>query len=282
MNKFESSLTVAIWMVTYNHEAYIKQAIESVLMQKTNFNYKLFIGEDCSTDKTAEICKQLKKRYPDKIYLILNQKNLGPSKNAKQIYDLCLKSDAKYIAMLEGDDYWTDPLKLQKQIDFLKKNDSFSGSFHNTMSTNESDVNTSFVPWRVYNKEVYNLDDTISKIALFHTSSFVFRKNVEFIPDWVLKVQSGDMALFAIIASKGSLHRIDEYMSVYRKNEKGITNHITKKAYHKSRIVLQLHFKENFNVSVHQKIDDIIRFHTLELNKLSNSTYKKLKNLFKF
>lgn len=111
---------VAIWMVTYNHEAYIEQAIESVMMQETKFKYHLYIGEDCSTDQTAKLCKTLQERYPDTITLILNDTNLGATANAFQMYDRCLQSGATYIAMLEGDDYWIDSLKLQKQVDYLE------------------------------------------------------------------------------------------------------------------------------------------------------------------
>ncbi|NNL58140.1 MAG: glycosyltransferase, partial [Nitrosopumilus sp.] len=129
MSNSDSDLVVAIWMVTYNHENYIEQAIESVMMQKTTFNYKLIIGEDCSTDSTRAICLKLKGKYPDKIELQLNEENLGHDKNGLVVYDLCYKSKATYIAMLEGDDYWMDPLKLQKQIDFLEDNVDYSLSF---------------------------------------------------------------------------------------------------------------------------------------------------------
>lgn len=115
----KKDLKVAIWMVTYNHEAYIDQAITSVMMQETTFTYHLYIGEDCSTDQTFRLCKSLKERYPNNITLVLNKTNLGSTANAFQMYDICLQSGAIYIAMLEGDDYWTDPLKLQKQVDYL-------------------------------------------------------------------------------------------------------------------------------------------------------------------
>ncbi|MGM5470813.1 glycosyltransferase [Flavobacteriaceae bacterium LMO-SS05] len=123
-----SSITVAIWMVTYNHEAYIEQAIRSVMQQQTHFNFKLFIGEDCSTDNTKSICEQLQKEFPDHIELILNQENLGSTKNAIHTYIRCFESNPTYIALLEGDDYWRDPLKLQKQVDFLEANTGFTFS----------------------------------------------------------------------------------------------------------------------------------------------------------
>jgi len=121
---------LAVYMITYNHENYIAQAIESVLMQKAEFNFKLFIGEDFSTDSTRTICLDYKNKYPDKIELLLQEKNIGPQQNAQTVYKACFDSGAKYIAMLEGDDYWTDPYKLQKQVDFLEANPEYSLCFH--------------------------------------------------------------------------------------------------------------------------------------------------------
>ena len=116
---------VAVYMITYNHENYIAQAIDSVLTQKTTFPIKIFIGEDCSTDQTAAICLKYKEENKEIIEVILNKQNIGQSNNAKQIYEASLSSGAKYIAILEGDDYWTDPYKLQKQVDFLEANPEY-------------------------------------------------------------------------------------------------------------------------------------------------------------
>lgn len=117
---------VAVWMVTYNHGEFIENAIESVMMQKSTFKYKLFIGEDNSTDKTREICKKLQEKYTDRIELILHEKNIGANSNGMYMYKRCLESGSKYIALLEGDDYWIDSNKLQSQIDFLEANPDFS------------------------------------------------------------------------------------------------------------------------------------------------------------
>src|SRR5271157_958173 len=121
---------VAVFMVTYNHEQFIAQAIESVMMQKTNFPYKLFIGEDCSTDGTADICRNLKSKYKDRIELHINQKNLGASPNSNQLLEVCYRSGAKYVALLEGDDYWTDKQKLQIQVAFLEANPEYGSCCH--------------------------------------------------------------------------------------------------------------------------------------------------------
>ena len=109
-------------MITYNHEKFISQAIESVLMQKTDFDFELVIGEDFSIDRTKEICIFYKTKSPEKINLILNEKNLGMISNFINTIHQC---KGEYIALLEGDDYWTDPYKLQKQVDFLENNKEY-------------------------------------------------------------------------------------------------------------------------------------------------------------
>lgn len=108
---------VSVTMITYNHGEFIEQAIDGVLMQQTNFRIELIVGEDCSSDNTREILYQLQKKYPDKIILKLPESNLGVGVNSISNKLLC---KGKYIAECEGDDYWTDPYKLQRQIDFLE------------------------------------------------------------------------------------------------------------------------------------------------------------------
>jgi glycosyltransferase involved in cell wall biosynthesis len=116
------NISVDVFMATYNHEKYIRQAIESFLNQKTDFKMRLIIGEDFSTDNTAEIVKEYASRFPDKIAPLINNRNMGMTDNSVQILNAC---HAPYFAMLEGDDFWTDPLKLQKQVDFLEANPDY-------------------------------------------------------------------------------------------------------------------------------------------------------------
>ena len=126
-------MKVSVLTITYNHEKYIAQAIESVLIQEVNFDYELVIGEDCSTDKTREIVIDYQRKYPHKIRLLLNEKNLGMHRNFAQTYHACR---GQYIAVLEGDDFWTSPHKLQKQVDFLDNNPDFAICFHNMQVIN--------------------------------------------------------------------------------------------------------------------------------------------------
>src|SRR6516164_8232942 len=118
--------TVSVFMITYNHGKYISEAIESIVSQKTNFEFELVIGEDCGPDDTRAICEQYAAKYPDIINLLPSDKNYGPMGNTIRVMYACT---GKYVALCEGDDYWTDPYKLQKQVDFLEANPDFSICF---------------------------------------------------------------------------------------------------------------------------------------------------------
>ena len=126
-NYLTNNYMVDIPMCTYNHEKYIAQTIESILMQKTDFKIRLFIGEDCSIDNTRKIVKQYAEKYPDIIFPVYHNENIGAVRNSEILLKKCT---AKYIALLDGDDYWTDPYKLQKQVDFLEKNPEYSLCSH--------------------------------------------------------------------------------------------------------------------------------------------------------
>ena len=118
---------VSIEIITYNHAPFIRQCIEGVLMQKTTFPYELVIGEDCSTDGTREIVLDYAQKYPEIIRVITSESNVGAFENEKRAYFACR---GKYIAICEGDDYWTDPDKLQKQVDFLEEHPDYSMCCH--------------------------------------------------------------------------------------------------------------------------------------------------------
>lgn len=117
---------VSIVTITYNHEPYIRKCIEGILMQQVNFSIEFIIAEDCSTDGTLAICKEYATKYPDIIKLITSETNVGALYNEVRAI---ASAKGKYIAFCEGDDYWTEPLKLQKQVDFLENNLDYSVCF---------------------------------------------------------------------------------------------------------------------------------------------------------
>ena len=118
---------VSVMMLTYNHEKYIDEAIRGVVLQKFSQPFELIIGDDCSTDNTLRICRDWQRRYPHVIKIIEREKNVGVHRNLMETLAACT---GEYLAKCEGDDYWTDPLKLQKQVDFMEANPEYSVCFH--------------------------------------------------------------------------------------------------------------------------------------------------------
>lgn len=218
---------ISIFMITYNHEKFIAEAIEGVLMQQANFKFKLFITDDCSSDKTSIICKQYAEKYPELVDYELLNPNIGAIQNATYCLNKCINSNTKYIALCEGDDFWTDPLKLQKQVDFLDKNKKYSGCFHETydLKVNSDFSENEQLVWRKTLKKQLTIEDLfLNKYCLFHTSSFVFKNNLFVLPDWFSQISSGDLALFYIVAGHGPIGKVNGVMSVYRQHEGGISN----------------------------------------------------------
>lgn len=223
--------TVSVFMMTYQHAPYIRQALDSVLMQQTNFPIEICIGEDESTDGTREICQGYARMYPDRIRLFLRSQ----SEPLRKIYrspamfnqiETLRACRGRYIAILEGDDYWTDPLKLQKQVDYLESYPECTGVFHDTWMLNESMGGNRELTLISDPRDQIEFCDLLTVKILFHTSSFIFRRGVlpTTFPKWVSKVASGDIPIFLFAAAKGHLFHIRENMSVYRLHRGGITN----------------------------------------------------------
>lgn len=215
-----SKFLVNIVMVTYNQENYITQAIESVLMQKTDFCYQLIIGEDYSTDKTRNICIEYSKRYPEKIKLILHSSNLGLVKNYKTVFEAC---NAKYIAILEGDDYWIDKFKLQKQVDILE-NDSKVGLVHAgyfVLTTGK--LKKHIIP--KYSKKKGAIYNDLIKSNYIGPLTAIFRKElIDKYADFQVMITENystiDYALWLEISYHSKVEYLNETVAVYRK-EKG-------------------------------------------------------------
>ena len=210
----QKTVMASVCMLTYNHENFISQAIKGVLMQKTNFPIELVIGEDYSTDNTRKICIDYKEKYPDKIKLLLPDNNLGMIPNFITTLYACT---GKYIALCEGDDYWTDPLKLQKQVDFLEANEDFSICFHavKILKEREKTIVDDFIT-----PEMPDVTD-IYRLAYgnyIHTPSVVFRRNEEVVKSMatLLSLSIGDYPLHMLNAKYGKIKKLPETMAVYR------------------------------------------------------------------
>lgn len=222
-----NNVLVSICCTVYNHEKYIEDALKGFLMQETNFAFEIIISDDCSTDATSEIIKKYTKKYPNIIKPILLEENQY-SKGALPIRDFILPNvSGTYIALCEGDDYWTDSKKLRLQIDFLEQNQNFIGCGHNTrFLKNESLTEELFVD-PINHKESYPFEDFIDS-AYMHTTSLVLRYNSEYkteIDKFLKKysnVDRNDVYMLLVFSNFGPLKYFNEVMSVYRMNDGGI------------------------------------------------------------
>jgi len=208
-------------MVTYNHEKYIAKAIESVLMQNTTFPFELVIGEDCSSDRTKQIVQEYACNYPEIISAIFSEENVGMLKNSIRTLEACR---GEYIAILEGDDYWTDRDKLQKQADFLEKNENYVMCAHDVKIDYEKDVTDK--NQRRFTKPVISADfKNILDNHFIPTNSLFFRNLVGRYPAWMTnkKMLAGDVALELMLACHGKCYYMNETMAVKRINLGGVT-----------------------------------------------------------
>ncbi|OGF26990.1 hypothetical protein A2331_02735 [Candidatus Falkowbacteria bacterium RIFOXYB2_FULL_34_18] len=204
-------------IIVYNHEKYIRECLDSALSQKVNFDYEIVVCEDKSTDNTREIVKEYANKYPDKIKLYLNETNLGLIGNWEKSMKSC---QGEYIAICEGDDYWTDPYKIQKQVDFMEQNQDYTLTVHNSIVVDEK---SKFIR----NQCNKDKDETIPTEELiggkfFATCSIVFKKEIlNTLPDWFFTLEACDWTLPAFCAAHGKTKYFKEKMSAYRKHKKG-------------------------------------------------------------
>ncbi len=212
---------VDVNIAVYNHAPFLEKTLDSVLEQRTSFPFRLLIGDDFSTDGSIEILKRYERKFPDKILVIYQPKNLGLNSPERNGIILLKESTAKYIALLDGDDYWTDNLKLQKQVDFMEANPDYSICYHlvdilNTEGNLEREtLNTLSVP------HTYTLND-LAQGNIIHTPSVLFRNGLigEF-PEWFTKCAAADYVIHMLNASKGKIYFIPEGMAVYRIHSAG-------------------------------------------------------------
>ncbi len=209
-------------MITYNHEKYIREAIEGVLIQKTSFPIELIISDDCSTDRTRSIIEDYSKKFPDMINPDLPEKNRGVSMNFLHNMDL---ARGKYIAICEGDDYWIDPFKLQKQVDFLEKNPDYILSCHRYKIYDEDfDSWGKDYCWQLFqnNQEFLDFDrNFIHKHWITKSMTLVFRNELNTNETSVYKYFR-DVHLNYLLLSKGKGRCFDFDGAVYRIHSGGV------------------------------------------------------------
>jgi glycosyltransferase involved in cell wall biosynthesis len=249
--------TVTISCSTYNHEEFIRDAIEGFLMQKTTFKVKIWIHDDASTDNTANIIREYEKEHPQLFVVTCQVENQYKRNPKTPKYIKPPKQRGKYIAKCEGDDYWTDPLKLQKQVDFLEANPGYSMCFHNAevVVTNEEFAFKNKLYKHLTDKD-YSGTELLERWTI-PTASVVYRRKFQDLikqkpkhPDYMY----GDIVLFLSLAEYGKIRCINQKMSVYRVHDGGLSNasHTGKRLqYIKHQLAIQNSFGGKYKYVTH-------------------------------
>ena len=210
---------VSICCITYNHEQFIAQALDGFIMQQTNFEFEIVISDDCSTDNTRAVIEKYKNKYPHKFKDISPKRNLGMAKNFLYTLSNCT---GEFIALCEGDDYWTDSLKLQKQMDFLETHTDYTLCAHRCQEyhEHESQFKRMFDDIFIVSSPIEITIHNFLQPYILATHTIVFRNCID------LKQISykgfKDIFLFALLLDKGKGICLPEFMGVYRIHEGGI------------------------------------------------------------
>jgi len=220
----KQEIIVTIGCLTYNHENFIRRALDGFIAQKTNFKYEIVVHDDASADNTINIIKEYKERYPDIIIPVIETENQY-SKGTLRLRCFNPYIRGKYIAICEGDDYWTDPNKLQVQVDYLEAYPECSFAFHNAkiIGTNGRILKNSFLPGHFFKNSIWHNRDMvyetpdIIKFDFIPTASIVartqfFKESIDFCD----KPVCGDLPLKLYLACKGKAYYVNRKMSMYR------------------------------------------------------------------
>ncbi len=208
---------LSVCIITYNHENYIREAIEGVLMQIVDFEYEIIIADDFSTDNTRKVILEYVEKYPNLFTLIFQKRNVGAAQNW---VDLLSYPKSKYIAYLEGDDYWTDSCKLQKQIDFLVNNQDYGMVSTNSLQYNQSTGNYIRLNSMTRNKVII-VEDLLFEKNIVYSLTVCFRACIfqDFLKDnkyLLAKWKMGDLPLWLYVCSKSKIFYLNDVTAVYR------------------------------------------------------------------
>ena len=238
MKKNNAEIVVSIQCLAYNHEPYIRQCLDGFVMQETNFRFEAIVHDDASTDGTAAIIREYAEKYPDIIKPIFQTENQYSKHDGTIRKIMNAKMRGKYVAMCEGDDYWIDPLKLQKQVNYLESHPECTLTLSNGYGYIEKEKLTVLLnPIPIKESRVITMHEVLKeKNGLIPTASMLFRKEmVESEPDWCLRAPVGDRPLRMWCAINGTVYYDVTPMVTYRKGSIGsFTQRVTNIDYARS------------------------------------------------
>jgi glycosyltransferase involved in cell wall biosynthesis len=283
-------ILVSICCITYNHEDYIRQCLDGFLIQETSFQFEILIHDDASTDKTSEIIREYELKYPEiikPIYQTVNQYSKGVRPINKFNFE---RARGKYIALCEGDDYWTDPLKLQKQVEFLEENEEY-GLVHGNCNIFFQDSNRWILD---ANKKHINKNTIQNRKELFYkiisgaykirTATVLFKKNLlSQIPKNEIHFLMGDTPLWLDFSQITKFKYFEEIFSVYRvlPNSASRKKEISKQfRFNLSMIEMRIYYLKKYNYPLTDKLEN--RYNENLINYLTfNPAYEPIYPLLK-
>ena len=211
---------ISVVITTYNHEKYVNQCLESILSQQGDFSLEIIVGDDCSTDNTRDTVQQSLDQYPRTVHLLPYRQNLGITKNLERCLDAC---SGRYVAICEGDDYWTDRHKLQKQKELLETHPEYSMCFSAVMLYYED--SNKYVPHGDQvnlQKDCITTEDLIGKNYIGNFSCCMYRTEVvRMLPKSIFDIFTVDWMFNMACGQIGNIGYIRQYMSVYRLHSGG-------------------------------------------------------------
>ncbi len=252
---------VSICTLTYNHASYLRKCLDSLLMQKTNFAFEILINDDKSTDETQEIIKEYHEKYPEVIKPLLQEENqYSQGKRCMNARFNFPRAKGKYLAMCEGDDYWTDELKLQKQVDFLEQNPDYSICFHDIRGLKKDKL----VDIELYGnrkQQDFTIEDLL-KENFIPNISVMYRNVIQEFPDWYFTCPFGDYPTHILHAMHGKIHYINQKMAVYRMGV-GIVSQFDQQNLNETEIKLRTIIAQNVKQEKWRKILSLVIYDKL-------------------
>lgn len=207
-------------IAVFNQAGFLDQTLNSILGQKTRYPFRVLVGDDCSTDGSIEILKKFEMNYPQQITVIYQKKNLGLNSPERNGVILLKNSTAKYIALCDGDDYWNDDHKLEKQLSFLEAHPEFVGCFHNTEERYDDDDNLASFLYCDYPVARNVSFADLSYRNVIPTCSVIYRSRLFELPTWYHTLKMGDWPLHLLNAQNGDFWYIPKVMGVHRLHSK--------------------------------------------------------------
>lgn len=212
------NIMLSIVMTVYNHAEYIEKAIQSILEQKITYSYEVLIGEDCSTDNTREILKKIEITLPPNFHIYYRESNMGMGPNGNA-YDLYQRAIGKYVIALEGDDFWINPQKLQRQISYLENNNDYIAVAHNTLVVDDKGTRRTDYVYPECKTTNYSFQDYANEILAGQLTTVMRRNpnNLIGYKDYTSKVKfAGDQKMNFVLLCNGKVKCIQEIWSAYR------------------------------------------------------------------